>query len=111
MRIQTQDYGNVTVVQLQGDLDIDSVEAFKTSITEVLESGRVGIVIDMSEVGFVDSAGLEHLLWSRDHCEQSKCQFRLAVLEETCQRILEVTRLDSEFDCYDELTEAVKSFA
>jgi len=35
----------------------------------------------------------------------------LAGLDENCARILEITQLASEFDCYAELTQAVKSFA
>ncbi len=111
MKTQTQDYGDITVVQIQGDLDIDSVEIFKADITEVIDAGRSGIVFDMSELGFIDSAGLEILLWVRDYCDQNKSQFRLAGLSETSHKIMEVPRLDNEFDCYDELTQAVKSFA
>jgi len=35
----------------------------------------------------------------------------LAGLDENCAKILEVTRLENEFDRYAELAEAVKSFA
>ena len=111
MKIKTQNYGEVTVVQLQGDLDLDSAEFFKTNVTDIIAADRSSIVIDMSEVGSIDSVGLEHLLWARDSCDQNKCQVRLAGLDDTCKKILEVTRLEDEFDCYDELAGAVKSFA
>lgn len=65
----------------------------------------------MTETGFIDSQGLETLLWARDHCIESDCQLRLAGLDENCSKILEVTRLKNEFDTYDELAGAVKSFA
>ncbi len=64
-----------------------------------------------SGVGFIDSAGLEQLLWVRDWCNENKCELRLAGLDENCARILEITRLAGEFDCYAELAKAVKSFA
>ncbi|UCG59912.1 MAG: STAS domain-containing protein [Phycisphaerales bacterium] len=111
MKIDTQDYNDVTVVELQGELDADFTELLRNTITGVVERRRRGIVIDLNAVGFIDSKGLELLLWVRDYCNQNKSQLRLAGLDENCEKILEVTRLETEFERYGELTEAVKSFA
>lgn len=111
MRIKTQDYNGVTVVELQGELDGDFVELFQQTITQTVARDRTGIVVDMSAVGFIDSKGLEQLLWARDYCDENTCEFRLAGLDENCTKILEITRLNTQFDCYAELAEAVKSFA
>ncbi len=111
MKVKIQDYNEVTVIELQGELDGDVVELFKKTITDVIGRRKVGIVLDMSCVGFIDSQGLEQLLWARDYCSQNKRGLRLAGLDENCIRILEITRLENEFVHYAELTEAVKSFA
>jgi anti-anti-sigma factor len=111
MRIKTQDYNGVTVVELQGELDGDFTELLQQTITDIVARDRTGIVVDMSAVGFIDSKGLEQLLWSRDYCDENRCELRLAGLDENCTKILEITRLDGQFDSYAELTEAVKSFA
>ncbi len=111
MRVKTQDYNDVTVVELQGDLDCDFTEMFQNTVTEIVKKSKAGIVLDMSNVGFVDGEGLEQLLWLRNYCSENGCQLRLAGLDENCRKILEITRLDNEFDRYAELTEAVKSFA
>lgn len=111
MRLKTQDYNDVTVVELHGDLDTDVIEIFQNAITEIVKEPRVGVVLDMSNVGFIDSQGLEKLLWARDYCNENTRELRLAGLDENCARILEITRLANEFDHYAELTEAVKSFA
>ncbi len=110
MRIRTQDYSNVTVIELQGELDADSAELLKNNITDIIAKHKTGIVLDMSCVGFIDSRGLEQLLWARDYCNENKRGMRLAGLDENCAKILEITRLENEFDCYDELSKAVKSF-
>lgn len=111
MKIKTQDYNDVTVVELQGELDGDFSEAFQNTITDILSKRNSGIVLDMSGIGFIDSQGLELLLWARDKCGDVKQQLRLAGLDENCLQILEVTRLENEFDHYMELAEAVMSFA
>ena len=111
MRVKTQVYDDITVAELQGELDGDFVELFGNTITDIIAARKAGIVLDMTDVGFIDSEGLERLLWARDYCRQNNCQLRLAGLDENCRKILEVTRLENEFECYAELAEAVKSFA
>jgi len=111
MKVKTQDYNDVAVVELQGELDGDFIELFRNTITDIIATRKSGVVLDMSDVGFIDSQGLEQLLWAKDYCNENSCQLRLAGLDENCAKILEVTRLENEFDRYAELSEAVKSFA
>jgi len=111
MKVKTQDYNDVAVVELQGELDGDFIELFRNTITDIIATRKSGVVLDMSDVGFIDSQGLEQLLWAKDYCNENNCQLRLAGLDENCAKILEVTRLENEFDRYAELSEAVKSFA
>ena len=111
MKLKIQDYNDVTVVELHGDLDADVVELFQNAITDIVTKHKIGVVLDMSGVGFIDSQGLEQLLWTRDYCSENMRELRLAGLDENCARILEITRLENEFACYAELAEAVRSFA
>ncbi len=110
MKINTQDYNDISVVGLQGDLDGEFAEPLANTITELISRRRSGIVLDLENIGFIDSGGLEKLLWIRDYCRENNCQLRLAGLDENCSKIMEITRLENEFDRYVELAEAVKSF-
>ncbi len=110
MKIKTQNYNNVTVAELQGELVTEYVQQFKDSIAETMSGNPGGIVLDMSKVGFIDSLGLEELLLLRDECNSKNCQLKLAGLDENCQKIFVVTRLENQLDTYEELAEAVKSF-
>jgi anti-sigma B factor antagonist len=111
MRITTQDYNDITVVELSGEFTAEFATFFDDSIQQVLGRGQAGVVLDMSNVGFIDSAGLETLLALRDSCHEATRSLKLAALDENCAKILEVTRLAREFDTYEELAQAVKSFA
>ena len=111
MKLKAQDYNDVTVIELQGELDSDFAELFQNATTDIIAKGRTGIVLDMRAVGFIDSEGLEKLLWVRDYCSENRCELRLAGLDENCTKILEVTRLENKFENYAELAEAVRSFA
>ncbi len=111
MKINTQNYNDVTVVELQGEFDADIAEPLKDTVAETVAAGRKRVVMDMSNVSGIDSQGLELLLWIRQSCRQSRTQLKLAGLDETMEKILEITGLQTEFDRHAELAEAVKSFA
>jgi anti-sigma B factor antagonist len=111
MKINTQNYNDVTVIELQGEFDGDIAESLKDTVAEIVAAGRKRIVVDMSNVSAVDSQGLELLLWVRQYCRQKRAQLKLAGLDETVEKILEITGLQTEFDRHAELAEAVKSFA
>jgi len=111
MKIKTQNYSNVIVLDLQGELDGDLADLLKDTVAETLSERPAGLVLNMSDVSFIDGQGLELMLWIRDYCRENKTQLRLAALAENCEKILEITQLHHEFDSHAELAEAVKSFA
>ena len=111
MKIKTQDYNEVTVVDLHGEFTAEFVKSFEDIAVEIVHKKRSWIVLDVSSVTFMDSRALEKILWLRDYCIQNNCQLKLAGLDENCSKILEVTRLHPQFDIYEELATAVKSFA
>jgi anti-sigma B factor antagonist len=80
-------------------------------MAELIAKKKLGIVLDLNKVTFIDSKGLEYLLWLRDYCCESSCSLKLAALNENCAKILEITRLEKDFDSYGELADAVKSLA
>ena len=76
MKIKTQDYNDITVVESQGELDSDSNGILQNTITDIISKGKSGIVLDMKSTGFIDSDGLEQLLWARDYCNENDLTFK-----------------------------------
>ena len=111
MKINTQNYGNVTVAEMHGEFITEFAHTFSKKMTDLIDEGKDGIVLDFSNVGFLDSRALEALMDLRDYSSSNACQLKIAGLDENCAKILEITRLDENFDRYTELAEAVKSFA
>jgi len=111
MRIKKQEHSDIMLLELQGDLDIDSVDQFQRIIQESVSNDKKGIVLDMSHVVFIDSRGLGEILWANDYCNDNDCQLKLAGFDENCRKILEITRLKDKLEIYDECGGAVKSYA
>ncbi len=50
------------VIAPQGELDFASVGAFRDAVTEAAARAEPGVVVDLSEVSFIDSSGLGALV-------------------------------------------------
>ncbi|HIJ66713.1 MAG TPA: STAS domain-containing protein [Planctomycetes bacterium] len=110
MKIETQNYDNVTVIELHGDFVAEFIKPFQDATSSIVAAGTSSIVIDMTNMGFIDSPSLEQLLWLKGSCSQNNLQLKIAGLDENCTKIFEITRLDSRFDTYHEVSQAVRSF-
>ena len=110
MKIETQKHDNLMVIQLQGEFTGESVKSFEETVSGVLAGDCEGLILDMSKVILLDSASLEQLIELNERCRERTRQLKLASLDETCRKILEITRLLPRFDTYDEVTDAVKSY-
>jgi anti-anti-sigma factor len=110
MTIKADDYGPICVLELQGDLTGETVQTFRKTVQERIDNHRiVDFVVDFGKCGFVDSEGLETLLWVKRTSEEMFGRVKLAQLDEHCRKILEMTRLESRFECCRDLTEAMKT--
>jgi anti-anti-sigma factor len=110
MSLKAEDYNNVCVVALAGDLTGDVNEAVrKTAEDRIDQKQIVDFVIDFEKAGFFDSEGLETLLWLKRRSEDLFGQLKLVNLDENCKKILEITRLGHRFECHPDLPSALKT--
>jgi anti-anti-sigma factor len=110
MAIKCEDYGNVCVVAPPGDVSGEVSLEIRGVVEERFEHRRaVDFVIDMEHAGFIDSEGLETLLWLKRKCEDLFGQVKLVNLDDNCRKILEITRLEHRFECHGDLAGALKT--
>ena len=69
----------------------------------------VDVVLNMEQVSFIDSAGLECLLDLQDRLAQKFGQVKLVACDENVRKILEITRLTTGFEVLKDVAEAVKA--
>ncbi len=111
MQLSIEEDGRVTVVSISGDLVIgDSETAFKREILRLLETGKVDILVDCSALRSVDSTGLGALVRALTESQSGGGQTKLVAVGPQLRRLLELTRLDSVFETYDDREQAVSSF-
>jgi anti-sigma B factor antagonist len=59
----------ITTIRLSGELDISAADGLLERLDAELARGSAEIVMDLSELTFIDSTGLRTLLQARDKCE------------------------------------------
>ncbi len=109
MKLSYEDHGPITVLTISGDLTADQVEAFRRSCLDRFTAGVRDIVLDLEYLTFVDSAGLEALLWIIDEVSERGGQLRLVKPDPTVGKILEISRLDRRFNIHQSIESAAKS--
>jgi anti-anti-sigma factor len=110
MTIKCEEYSQVCVMEVQGDFMAETAAMAKKSLEDQIEQRRlVDFVIDFQKSGFVDSDGLEALLWMKRRCEDLFGQIKLVNMDENCRKILEITRLEHRFECHADLASALKT--
>lgn len=111
MELSIREDGRVTIVSISGDLVIgDSEAAFKKEILRLLEQGKVDLLIDCTALRIVDSTGLGALVRAMTTSQNEGGQTKLLKVGPQLKRLLELTRLDSVFETFDDPVKAVSSY-
>ena len=98
-------YG-IAVLRVGGDIDLATVPALQAAIEEALVPRPTGLVIDLSDVGFLASAGLQALVATHNNVSQS-AQFAVVANSAVTSRPIQLTGLDQVFKLYSTLDEAL----
>ena len=111
MGVKCEQYNQVCVISLEGDLTGDNAQATRKKVEEQIDQRQlVDFVVDFEKAGFVDSEGLETLLWVKRRAEDLFGQLKLINLDENVRKILEITRLDEQVALFESVIDAVKSY-
>ncbi|MBP9501054.1 MAG: STAS domain-containing protein [Candidatus Promineofilum sp.] len=107
--IQVEDLKRVELVKVSGRIDSSNVAQFDNVLKEV--AGRKSnIVLDMSGVDYISSAGLRAMISLLREVKKQRGDVRLAAPSERVVEVLQLAGLDSLFEVYDSEVAAVGSF-
>lgn len=101
MQYHTDKHDGRTVLSLhEKRLDAHNSGDLRDGILKLLETGEDHLVIDLSEVEFIDSSGLGALLSGYKNATLRSGSFVLVGLQSRVQSMFELTRLHRVFDIY-----------
>jgi anti-sigma B factor antagonist len=110
MDMTVEQIGDVAVVQVPGkDLDAANTGEFKATIAPLLKAHRK-IVLDLSQLRFVDSSGLGAFLSCLRQLSTKGGELKLCGLSNQVYQTFELVRMHRIFDIYSTKSEAVEAF-
>lgn len=89
------------VIRVSGEVDIQTSPILDDHLQRVLAEGHDSLVIDLSEVTFLDSTGLSVLINALKRCQGAGGRMRLESPRPHVRRVFEVTGLSDVFDVGD----------
>ena len=98
--------GDTCVVKLGGELDLYNAPQVRDVLGEVCADGAERVVIDLSEVEFIDSTALGVLIEARTRLDNRRA-FLLAAPGLETRRALEISGLDRHFGVHTSVSEAL----
>ncbi len=110
MSFQVSKTGDVTVVEVEGQLIVGNRQELKQSVLDQLENGDRKFVIDFSHTGYIDSSGLGVLVSLSKKIREHGGELRLSQLNEDLRTLFELTKLDTLFKITDTKEQALAGF-
>src|SRR5215470_130372 len=102
--------GPIVVMQVPEVLNVGEVHNFMQELGPLLESNRPRIVLDLSQVRSMESAGVEMLLHCLEEVLKRDGDLKLAALSAEAEVILELMRVSRVFETFRTCEDAVHSF-
>ena len=109
MKLSHEDHNELTIMTLRGELTVEYVDQLRKAALERIEAHIRDFVLDISDLNFIDSKGLEAILWLQEQTSEQLGQIRLAGVGDEVSSILEMTRLAARFECHESVETAIQS--
>ncbi|MEM9119412.1 MAG: STAS domain-containing protein [Cyanobacteria bacterium P01_D01_bin.6] len=105
----TDDGRQVIVITPSGRLDITTAWQFRLNLQDCISRVSPHIVINLSQVNFIDSSGLTSLVAGMRDADKVQGSFRICNVHPEAKLVFEVTMMDSVFELYETEEEALQS--
>ncbi|HYN06410.1 MAG TPA: STAS domain-containing protein [Vicinamibacterales bacterium] len=111
LHIDERRTGDVTVLALSGEMLVDDGDvALRQRIHELIEQGRVKLLIDLAAVTHLDSACVGMIVAKQKSVRDHGGDLKLVHLTSRSQRLLALMKIVSVFEAFDDEETAVRSF-
>lgn len=111
MKIIKEQQNDIFIMHLDGDV-MGGPEAVQINdeINQMIDEGSLKAVIDLANVGRMNSSGLGILINALSTYKHNGGNLKLAGITPSLQNIMKITRLDNIFESYDTVAAAIASF-
>jgi anti-sigma B factor antagonist len=109
MKIEVQVHGSVSVLVPHGPLAGDELGEIRQQLREAIEQKSGRVVLDLSDVPYLDSGGIEALAELCAGQQAASARPRLAQLNDTTREALDLTDVLERLTVFDTVESAIRS--
>jgi anti-sigma B factor antagonist len=110
MKIKIQDKQEITLVSLEGNVMQEDVAIFCSRLDDLVQSGRIKIVLDLNSVNFLSSMCIAVIVETKNQLTDKKGDIKLAAVGYHVKNVFDLTRLSDKFEMYNSVEEAILGF-
>ncbi len=112
VKLNTRQVGDVTVMDLAGRITLgEGSSTMRDAIKDSLAKGDKKILLNLGEVSYIDSSGIGELVSAFTSVSNQGGMLKLNGLNKRIKDLLQITKLYTVFDVFDEEPTAIRSFA
>jgi anti-sigma B factor antagonist len=90
---KTQEIGDMTVVEMSGRLHLgNSLTYAENAVNRLIDGGTCKLVIDLTQVDYIDSSGLGMLIFCGGRAQQSGGRMRIVGANGAVARVFEIAQ-------------------
>ena len=111
-KLTTRQVGDVTVIDASGRITLgEGSTTFREKIKELAAIGSKKILINMGEISYIDSSGIGELVSGYTTITNTGGNLKLLNLGKRVQDLLQITKLYTVFETFDDEAAAIRSFS
>jgi anti-sigma B factor antagonist len=107
MDVKVRHVDNVSIIDCSGDVDLYTSTRLREVLLAEIQSGTGSVLVNMSEVRYIDSSGIATLVEGLQLSRQTQTRLGLFGLRSNARSVLELARLHKVFNLFADEQEAL----
>jgi anti-sigma B factor antagonist len=112
VKLTTRQVGDVTVIDANGRITLgEGSSTFRDTIKDLTAKGNKKILLNLADVSYIDSSGIGEMVSGFTSVTNQGGQLKLLNLTKRVKDLLQITKLYTVFEVFEDEAAAVRSFS
>lgn len=112
VKLSTRQVGKVTILDLAGRISLgEGSSVLRDTLRRLIENGQTQILVNLADVNYIDSSGIGELVAGFTSVGSHGGQLKLLNLTKRVKDLLQITKLYTVFEVFDDEAAALHSFS
>ena len=109
--VAREDHSDISILRLKGFLDAHTAPNFEQAIQELIEENRFKIIVSMSDLNYISSAGLGVFMGFIEEIRDQKGDIKLSNMTDKVYKVFDLLGFPALYQIFKEESEAEKEYA